>query len=369
MMQMPVSQEEIQNRIDSIRKRAHENVHKIFSALDIQVSDYGSRLTGCCPIPHDSKTPNDNPHAFSWSYEKNIWSCFSNHCERIYGADIFGLVRSILNSGDKKYSFYESIRYVKNILESNAIDLSTLSPDEIARIRLNSQKKYEIHQHNSLEESLLRHLSPTNYLNKRGVSSATINEFKAGGCWFRKGTWGHGRLIVPIYDPIKEYLVGFTCRMLDDKYVNDYNPKWLHCRNFAQLKTKISEMPDEDRLYTGSLLFNFDKAKKFIFKRTIVICEGPIDVMKLWDYDIKNTISLMGSTMTNQRKDLLLNNDIRRLVLLLDGDEAGLKAAESIRMRYGQYFEIHNLSPMLGDRDPKDLSKDEIQEILRDFLC
>ena len=77
-----------------IKELANVNIVNILEVLGIQYRDKGDYFNGPCPI-HNG----DRIDAWSWEINRGIWKCFSNECDRQFGADIFGLVQGMKDCG------------------------------------------------------------------------------------------------------------------------------------------------------------------------------------------------------------------------------------------------------------------------------
>jgi hypothetical protein len=332
------------SEVEAIRTTANAHISKVMDALGVQYADRGTRLTGKCPVPHSyTDSPNNNPTAFSWSYDYGGWCCFTHHCEHIFGCDIFGLVRSL-----REISFIDSVKLVKSILDVK--NFIIINNGEQLRT---PRKPFK---HSPIELYLMRHLSPINYYKQRGLSFKTVREFNAGGAWFCHGTYGHGRLIVPVHDPISGFPIGFTCRSLKD----EFQPKWLHCKDFS-----ASQDAKDNSIHINSCLFNLHR----VSGETIIITEGPFDVMKLHEAGIKNAVALLGSGGISEEREILLKEKgIRNIVLLLDHDEAGLDATMRIWNKHKHKFKIKSLTKLLPlGSDPGGASDEVIKNIEKEY--
>ena len=69
------------------------------------------------------------------------------------------------------------------------------------------------------------------------------------------------------------------------------------------------------------------------------LVEGQFDCIGLWQRGYKNCMALMGSSLSEQQAMLLLTVT-SKLMLLMDGDNAGRKAAKSIKKRWDSVFDI-----------------------------
>lgn len=119
---------------------------------------------------------------------------------------------------------------------------------------------------------------------------------------------------------IRNYMgltVGFSGRSLEKsiegwKYVN----------------SKSSDLFDK-----SSALYNIDKAKKSARKEnTIYLTEGQFDVIAMIQNGIENTVAISGTAFTEKHISVLNKcvDDTGKIILCLDGDSAGLKAAVRI---------------------------------------
>lgn len=119
---------------------------------------------------------------------------------------------------------------------------------------------------------------------------------------------------------IRNYMgltVGFSGRSLEKsiegwKYVN----------------SKSSDLFDK-----SSALYNIDKAKKSARKENLVyLTEGQFDVIAMIQNGIENTVAISGTAFTEKHISVLNKcvDDTGKIILCLDGDSAGLKAAVRI---------------------------------------
>jgi hypothetical protein len=326
-------------KVEAIRRLAHTNMRMILRQMNFKGSDFGDRLVGCCPIPHKSSgSPNDNNKAFSWDFSRQMWQCFSHRCHNIHGADVFALVRAY-----RHCNFREAIDWILKVINRD----------------LNDKR---------MEDEIMRHLAPSNYLLNRGFSKEAIQEFRAGGEWHKAGTYGEGRAVVPIYDPLDGYLIAFTCRILDDSKIEAWRPKWCHTLNFAEIRKKSTDRTDEERFYASSVLFNLHRAKEHMGEnKTIIITEGPLDVMRLWEAGIKNAVAILGTGFSKQHKTLLHKIGCQRIVCLLDSDDAGQKATSGVEKLCKGYFDYVAVK-IPGNKDPGETDPTQLRMFLRGYL-
>ena len=78
------------------------------------------------------------------------------------------------------------------------------------------------------------------------------------------------------------------------------------------------------------MLYHYHIAKEECrIKKSVIVMEGFMDVIRASTIDIKNTVALMGTALTKEQLNLIkrLSNNI---ILCLDGDDPGQKATLSI---------------------------------------
>jgi DNA primase len=299
----------------------------------VQLRHSGKNYTGFCPFHSNSRTP-----AFVVFPESGTWRCFGQCNE---GGDIFSFVMK-----KEGWDFAETLRY---LAEKAGIELKPPSPQEQAAVEEGD------HLRNLLEEAVVfyRHQllntppgkAAQAYLHQRGVKDETIESFGLGyaphswdaalryfkskgysekilldaGLLTERGAEQGGerasvydrfrnRLMFPIRDE-RGRMAGFGARILDPEDI----PKFLNS----------PQTPIFDKSH---LLYGLDAARKAIRAMDqAVIVEGYLDVIALHQAGFANTVSPMGTALT-ERQLYLLKRYTRRIVLALDPDAAGSHA-------------------------------------------
>jgi DNA primase len=122
-----------------------------------------------------------------------------------------------------------------------------------------------------------------------------------------------GRLIFPITNESGE-VIAFSARLLDPeakaaKYVNS---------------------PETPLFVKSRVLFGFHRAKRAIMDADrVVVCEGQIDVLRCHAAGILNVVAPLGTSFTGEHAKIL-RRFTRNVVICLDADNAGQKAAERV---------------------------------------
>ena len=118
----------------------------------------------------------------------------------------------------------------------------------------------------------------------------------------------YNRLMFPITNEYGK-IVGFGGRVLDNS-----NPKYINS-------------PESDFFKKRNILYNLFNAKQNIrSKKNMLICEGYMDVISLYDKNIKTAVAPLGTSLTDSH--LLLSwKYVNKPTLMFDGDTSGLKAS------------------------------------------
>jgi len=112
-------------------------------------------------------------------------------------------------------------------------------------------------------------------------------------------------------------------------------------------------------LRKGQTLFGIDRLES----DEVVLVESPLDAAKVHAAGISGAVAVAGARLTVEQKRILLRR-ARRLVLALDNDEPGRRAAEdvvnSIGTRLGARVFDYDAAP--DAKDPGDMTYDQIVE-------
>jgi DNA primase len=314
-----------------------EKISEIKNAADIVdvvsesvlLKKAGKNYIGLCPF-HSEKTP-----SFTVSPDKQIFHCF--------GCSTGGNVFSFLMKQDG-VSFPEAARH---LAKHYGVDIPDrpLSPEQQKKISqreslLDINRRAGDFYHQALLNSSAGQTARS-YLAKRGISQQTIVDFKLGYArdgWDhllrffsdkrispmlfeksglilpRKNKSGHydrfrNRIIFPIFD-VNTQVVGFGGRVLDDAL-----PKYLNS--------------PETALYNKSRsLYGIHRAKKKCRATgTVFIVEGYLDLLALHQHGIENSVATLGTALTADHVKLLTRY-ARRMILVYDSDEAGIRSAQ-----------------------------------------
>ncbi|MCI7702267.1 MAG: DNA primase [Tenericutes bacterium] len=281
----------------------------------------GKNFFGVCPF-HDDSNP-----SMCVSREKQIYTCFSCHAT--------GNVYTFLMNYEH-IDFREALRYLG---EKVGVNVSSVN---VAKKTTKFDKLYEAYNfavkyyQNNLSAAVGK--EARSYLSKRGINEEAIKEFEIGlslesrddltklleskkyelstlnriGLSSDDHDIYNDRIMFPLYDVFGQ-AVGFSGRIYKDVDQNKY------------LNTK-----ETDIFKKGEMLYHYHIAREECrLKKSVIVMEGFMDVIRASIVGVKNTVALMGTALTNNQFNLIkrLSNNI---ILCLDGDDPGVKAMLSI---------------------------------------
>ena len=175
--------------------------------------------------------------------------------------------------------------------------------------------------------------------------------------WVFERTWGYyaNRVIIPFV--LRGDLVGFSAidilgekewaRKHTTKTADDYR-KVLYPMNFQ----------------SGRFLFGFDDCEKNA--EFVVVVEGPREVMKLWQEGFPNAVAILGSHLSDNHNRLLSELNPGRVVLMFDGDDAGVATTHRVATKLSRNFpgeKVQKCFVMRG-KDPKNLCHEEFASLI-----
>ena len=285
----------------------------------------GDNLRGKCPL-HEG----EGQRAFHVSLEKNAFYCFS--CKAKGNVLDFVSLR-------ENCSIREAALKLQDWFLSGSNGQSRPTAKERAKPEKPEASEAKAQEVNPTLGFELRVDTGHEYGKKRGLSQETLTLFGAGLCR-SKGMFA-GRFVIPLSDPSGN-LVGYAGRSLDDE-----EPKYL--------------FPSKERgFYKRHLLFNFHRLEKEA-DEPVVVVEGFFDCMKVQEAGFP-CVALMGSTLTEEQETLLADR-FERVILLLDGDEAGRLATEDCLRRLSRKLFVKAIDLADGEQ-PDNLSEERLRVLL-----
>lgn len=148
------------------------------------------------------------------------------------------------------------------------------------------------------------------------------------------------RIIFTIKDEFG-HIVGFSGRIYGD---NTKNPKYLNTKG-------------TDIFIKNQILYNLHNIKMGEYKN-IFVAEGFMDVIALKKAGIHNAVCAMGTAFTiNHYK--ILNKYTKNIILLFDGDEAGIKASERTINKLFKYTQNIKICILCDNLDPDEFIKEK----------
>lgn len=128
-----------------------------------------------------------------------------------------------------------------------------------------------------------------------------------------------GRLMIPIRD-VQGRVVAFTARQLQETPPDD-----------PSREAKYVNSPETQIFQKSRILFGMDHARKHVSEsQGFLIVEGQLDAIRCWTCGLHTAVAPQGTAITEDQIHLLQRYQPPYVYCLLDGDQAGRKAAERI---------------------------------------
>ncbi len=291
----------------------------------VELKRRGITHVGSCPFHTETKP------SFNVNSERQFYHCFG--CNK--GGDAFGFLMDITGM-----SFMEALKQLADRVglkmpEKHIVDPSRREKTDIIIAANMATAEYF---HHTLYEQEGK--AGMEYLLNRGLTKEIIRTFRLGfspqdpsgliafaekksihsnaletAVILKKSSYGGspynpfgGRIIFPIIDQTAR-VIGFGARLLEGegaKYINS---------------------PESPVYHKSHVLFGIYQAKTEIKRaRTVIVVEGYMDAISLYQAGIKNVIAASGTAFTTEQGKIIARM-ARNVTILFDGDSAGISAA------------------------------------------
>lgn len=355
---------------------SEETINDIFSISRVEevvgnfidLKKSGSNYKGLSPFSNE-RTP-----SLIVSPSKQIWKDFSSG----KGGNVISFIMEY-----EKFTYPEALRWLAdkyNIVfkEINKKTNNTLNIVESIYIIQNFAKNFFINQLYNEK----KHENIIFYLKNRGVTSDSIKKFEIGyapenkfiftNIALKKGfkiknleksgltiikkniniDRFNNRIIFPIKN-ISGKILGFGGRLITNTISN--NPKYINSK-------------ENKFFHKRKNLYGLYESKQYISKENFCyLVEGYIDVISLYQKDIKNVISCLGTSLSiDQIK--IIKRFTYNIILLYDGDESGIKASlRNVDLILLENMNV-NIALLPNREDPDSISKKYSNEELIKFI-
>lgn len=292
---------------------------------DISLFPKGNSLVGLCPF-HEDSNPSLNVNS-----AKQRYKCFACNAQ----GDVIDYIKNT-----KKFDFQQAVEYLAN--QSNLQITKKISQEEKQTPKYNekAEKIIELNERFSklARINLLDKTKPEfQNLLSRGIDLEYITKHELG-------------LVNSDSDIIAELKQNFGYTEDDLKeasFINDNNRQIIHNRIYIPIEDEngfkvgytARTTSNDDIKYLNSreneifkkheILYNYSNAVKQTKEQSeLYIVEGVFDVISMEQAGHSNTVSLLGSVLTDKHIELIKKLKSPNIVLTLDPDEAGIKATQ-----------------------------------------
>ena len=275
----------------------------------------------CCPF-HEEKTPSckinnelGSFYCFGCGAKGDIFTLYTD----LYNYNFHDAVKELAQRAGIKIEFKEFKKSqqentITNILnlsyewfQNNLYNPEAVKCNEYLKLRKLSQdtiKKFKLGYSFNSKTLLFDYLKSKSFKEEDIINSNVVKIDKNNNIkdYFYK------RLIFPILDE-KGKVAGFGGRALDDS-----NPKYINS-------------PDSNFFRKRNLLYNLAEAKHVARKKNnLLICEGYMDVISLYQNGIQSVVAPLGTALTEEQLILAWKYSSKPTIMF-DGDKAGLRAS------------------------------------------
>lgn len=289
----------------------------------ISLKRRGRNMVGLCPF-HGEKTPSFNIYT-----ENNSFYCFGcgvggdvvTFIMKIENLDYIEAVKFLaqragMNMPEETYDD-SMVKFRKRIYEANRE-----SARFFHKMLYSNQGKAGLDylHHRGLSDKTIRHFglgfapdnrfTLSNYLKNLGFKD---NELTSANLVYNNRS-GKGisdrffnRVMFPIID-VRGNVIAFGGRIMTDQ-----KPKYLNTSDTPVFKK------------SGNL-FSLNNAKK-TQDRTLILCEGYMDVISVYQAGFENAVATLGTALT-QEQAVLMKRFADEVIICYDADEAGQKATK-----------------------------------------
>ncbi len=325
----------------------------------------GSNYWACCPLPgHSEKTP-----SFTVNESGQFYHCFG--CGK--GGDVIKFIEEV-----EHLDFFEATKFLADMAKMEMPVNDKFDEEHSKKLKEKKERLYEI-----LRETALYYLSnlksekgekARNYLLKRGISNSTARAFGLGASLGYNELYDHlkgkgyldedmldagvcqksekgrifdaeaNRLIVPIINSMGK-VIAFGGRVLEK--TEDGFAKYKNTKE-TQIFSK------KNTLYAINNLKNLKKETDFSY---VIMVEGYMDCISLYQAGFKNVVASMGTSLTLEQARLL-KRYTNKVLVCFDGDTAGQKATiRSLSIFESEGFDIRVVNLPKG-KDPDEVIKE-----------
>ncbi len=324
--------------------RNDANIVDIISSY-VNLESKGKNYFGICPF-HDDHSP-----SMSVSEDKQIYKCFvcgntGNVFTFVKNYENVDFVTAVKIVADKiGYNLKVNLR--ENNVNARYLDLIDLANKYfINNINSNAGKKAKEYlvKERKLDEKVIDEFKiglalGDNNLNKllksKGYTDKEIIDYSLAN----KSDDGlldlfRNRITFPINDE-RGNTVAFSARIFNGEDASKY------------INSKESNI-----FKKGNILFNYDKARNEVSKsKSIIVCEGQMDAIRMYSSGVKNVVATMGTALTKEHIHLLKKLNAK-VILMMDNDEAGEKST----LDNGEALTRENIDVLVvrlsGEKDP-----------------
>ncbi len=334
----------------------------------VQLKKRGKEFIGLSPFKNE-KTP-----SFTVNDEKEFYHCFSTGEH----GNIFDFLMKTRSVG-----FGESVRILAAEAGMQPYRFSNF--DKKKDLRFQTYKNIFSDYTNYYSQQLFNpdNHEALNYLLKRGLKKSTIEEFKLGYVPWKNDFY---QILLKKYTEDEINLTGLYFK--NDKtlkYSDRFNSRIIFPVNNITGDTialggrvireaklaKYINSPETEFYKKGNMIFNLDKAKDLRSRTNdVLIVEGYMDVVSVYESGIKNVISNSGTAITERQINLIWKF-FSNPIICLDGDESGQNAALRIAERLFPLINEKNkiyFSIMPDGKDPDDYIRKNGKDALINLL-
>lgn len=296
-------------RLKDLKKQL--SIGRVLEAYGLctRLKQHGDQLIGACPI-HGG----DNPTAFRAHLTRGIWNCFT----ACGGGDTVELICKL-----EKCTKASAVRIIRHMIALPSISVPLGS---------NSQHLTTTRAFRPFRRKITLNPRAPFLQDNKGISVNTAIRFETGLA-DPKSSFLRGAVAVRLHD-IKGHPIGYCARRLEPDAISRWG-KW-------RFPTGLPK---------GQLLYNAHRALA-ARHRGIVVVECPWAAMRLTQAGISAVVALLGTTMTETQLAWIASAPA--VLLLMDADQAGRKAAKTIAQALERHTTvlIHHLPT---EKEPEDL--------------